>query len=249
MFPSLLQKGNVVLLAEAFLVCQPTAELTLSVQKKDGKGGKAFLLGLSRFQKWCRNQFGSSLTCGFSWQFSQKWLHSLCPYMLNVLWRCMQLTYLHPMENFVLSLLGSSPFPSTRAYLALFIHRWCYFIVLILSHPCAIIILFFLTLFTVCPCIIKRCKEQACLYGFFDNFEVRKIGYRRQCSEVVHCPSTLQGEFTALPSFISFHKEVVKLASMSILSYPKPFARCCSCWCHLCAKRPFQYKVILSESM
>lgn len=43
-----------------------------------------------------------TLPFGFCWQLSQKWLHSLCPYILNILWRCVQLTYLHLKENFVL---------------------------------------------------------------------------------------------------------------------------------------------------
>lgn len=92
MFPSLMQKGSVVLLAEVFLVCQPTAGLTLNVQEKESKGCKLFFFGSAYFQKWCWNQLGCPLTCGFCWQLSQKWLHSLCPYMLNILWRCVQLT-------------------------------------------------------------------------------------------------------------------------------------------------------------
>lgn len=93
-----------------------------------------------------------------------------------------------PYGALCVSLLGSSPFASTQAYPVLFIHKQWYFIALILSHACAIIILFLLILFAVCPHITKRGKEQACFYEFFDYFEIRKIGYRRQGSEVVTAP-------------------------------------------------------------
>lgn len=45
--------------------------------------------------------------------------------------------YPHLVENSCLNLLGSNPFPFTQAFLVLFILRWCFFIVLHLSHPCA----------------------------------------------------------------------------------------------------------------
>jgi len=52
MFAFLVQKGNVVLLAEAFLVCQPiTSGLILNIQKKDNKGCKLFLPVSTPFQK------------------------------------------------------------------------------------------------------------------------------------------------------------------------------------------------------
>lgn len=91
------KKGNVVLLAEAFLVCQPTAGTEHTEERQQGV--QAVPPWFFPLPKVVLKPLG--LLFDFFWQLSQKWLHSLCPYMLNILWRCVQLTYLH-LLNFVL---------------------------------------------------------------------------------------------------------------------------------------------------